>query len=321
MKRHLLIAFVMTAGLQACEKEELPKPYGAAPSASTVQVSMGGDYANQLFFDLAAVQVVSQNNREIWDLAFESSADGIRIRLNSSKFMAVSKTAQTDLGMVTASTPVSWSYDNAAGKEDSLAFYGWEPGKVYIIDRGNTVAGQPIGKLKMQVVSTDADSWTIRWGATLNATEFETRELQKSAAHDFIYFSFTSGQQVNVAPAKDAWDLCFTAYTYLFHDGTPYLVTGVLASTYGVETAESSQSFDDVSYADAVSADYAADLDLIGYDWKYYDFDLGTYTVQSNRVFLIRSVQSRYYKLRFIDFYDANGVKGAPTMEIKELVP
>jgi len=32
-------------------------------------------------------------------------------------------------------------------------------------------------------------------------------------------------------------------------------------------------------------------------------------------------VNGRYYKLRFVDYYDENGVKGAPKFELQELIP
>jgi hypothetical protein len=314
-----IVGLLVVFALLSCEKAELPKP-ASGTFANTVQVSMGSDYANQLFFSLASNTIVSQNNREIWDLGFACGANGRHIILNSSKFMAMSKTTFTDLADVTAATPVTWLYDNQAGKEDSSAFFNWELNKVYIIDKGTTVAGQQIGKLKMQVTDQTETSYTIRWGATLAATTFQTATIQKSDQHNFSFFSFATAQTVAIEPEKDQWDLCFSSYTYNFVE-TPYLVTGVMTNRNLVRAAESELAFEDIDYAYASTLAYSPDIDVIGYDWKFYDFDLSTYIIQFDKVYVIRSVDGLYYKIRFLDFYDAMGAKGAPTFELQEIVP
>lgn len=319
MKRFLLFLTVLIS-LFSCEKEELPKPLTASPSANTVQVSMGSDYANQLFFELSSGTIVAQNNREEWDLGFECGSEGRHIVLNSSKFMAMSATDSYDLAAVNTQTSTTWKYDNAAGKEDSSAFYNWELNRVYIIDRGNTLTGQPIGKVKMQVTAYSETSYTIRW-ATIDALDFATVTMEKDDDYNFIFLSFTTGNSVDIEPPKTAWDLCFTSYTYVFHDGTPYLVTGVLTNRTLTRAIRSNLDFTSVNYTYASSLMYSTDLNVIGYDWKTYDFDLGTYIIQFDHVYVLKSVEGRYYKLRFLDFYDQSGNKGAPSFELQELVP
>jgi hypothetical protein len=282
---------------------------------------MGSDYANQLFFDLGTASIVSHNDRAAWDLGFKCGTDGRHIILNSSKFMAMSKTDTEDLMAVTAATPVTWLYDNQSGKEDSSCFYNWELNKVYIIDKGISTAGQQLGKLKMQLLDQDATSYTIRWGASLDATQFQTAVIEKSDDYNFSFFSFTSAQPVLIEPKKDLWDLSFTSYTHIFGDGTPYLVTGVLSNRNGTRVFESPVAFDDITFAYASTADFSTDIDVIGYDWKTYNFDLSTYVIQFDKAYIIRSVDNLYYKLRFLDFYDAMGAKGAPTFELQEIVP
>lgn len=319
MKRFLLFLTVL-ASLFSCEKEELPKPLTASPTANTVQVSMGSDYANQLFFDLASGTIIAQNNREEWDLGFECGADGRHVVLNSSKFMAMSATDSYDLASVNAQTATSWKYDNAAGKEDSSAFYNWELNRVYIVDRGNTVAGQSVGKVKMQITTHSETAYTIQWG-TIDAEEFEAVTIEKDDAYNFIYLSFTTGNMVNIEPPKTEWDLCFTSYTHVFQDGTPYLVTGVLTNRTVTRAIRSTLDFASVDYVYASLLTYPTDLNVIGYDWKTYDFDLGTYVIQFDQVYILKSVEGRYYKLRFLDFYDQSGNKGTPSFELQELVP
>lgn len=309
-----------TLVLIGCRKDELPKPMYGSPSANTVQVTMGSDYGDQLFFSLTSGTVVAQNHRENWDLAFECGENNRHIRLNSSHFMAMSVTESMNLDEVNNQTAVNWRYDNAAGKEDSTAFYNWEINRVYIVDRGSSVSGQPLGKMKIQVVSVTATGYEMRFAA-LNDAGYSTVTIPKDSAYNYSFFSFVTGNTVAIEPPKDQWDLCFTTYTNVFPDGTPYLVTGVLTNGYITRAFESTQAFEDIQYATAAALTFSTDQDVIGYDWKAYNFDLGTYVTQSGKVYILKSVDARYYKLRFLDFYDASGEKGAPSFELQELVP
>lgn len=323
MKQFLLPFFllVVLALSFGCEKDELPKPLSGSSSINTIQVSMGSDYANQLFFELSSASVVSQNNREIWDLGFSCGANSRQIVLNSSKFMALSKTTETDLNAVTTSTPVDWLYDDQSGEEDSSTFYNWELNKVYIIDRGVSTLGQQIGKLKFQIISFDESGFTIRWANNLTAQSSQTAFIPKNEDYSFAFFSFTSGETVIIEPPKAEWDICFSSYTHVFEDGTPYLVTGVLSNRNLVRVVESPLSFNDIDFAVAETAIYSTEIDIIGYDWKFYDFDLGTYVIAYDKAYILKSVEGLYYKLRFLDFYDQNGSKGAPSFELQEVVP
>lgn len=323
MKQHALTIFLLVtlAINSGCEKDELPKPVSGKSPANTIQVSMGSDYANQLFFELSSATIVSQNNREIWDLGFSCAAGSRHIILNSAKYMALSVTTETDLNAVSSSTPVEWTYDDQAGAEDSSAFVNWELNRVYILDRGVSITGQQIGKMKLQITAIDQSGYTIQWAGSLNSQTSQTAFIPRNTGYNFTFFSLATNQTVNVEPPKNAWDLCFSSYTYVYDDGTPYLVTGVLSNRNEVRIIESGLSFDDIDLGYAETAIYTADIDIIGYDWKFYDFDLATYVIQYDKVYIIRSVEGLYYKIRFLDFYDQSGNKGAPSFELQEIVP
>ncbi len=320
MKRIVLLTAV--AALFACEKKELPKPFTGNGSANTISVSMGSDYANQLFFQLSSETVIAQNERSIWDLAFESGADGREIMLNSAKYMAVSITNETSLSSVNGTTPVTWLYDNSKGMPDSLALHDWELNKVYILDRGQSTTGAALGKIKFHVTALTENDYTIEWG-TLSSSTFTTSVIAKQHTHNASFFSFNNGgATVSIEPPKDQWDLCFTSYTYYFvEEETPYLVTGVLSNRNLVRIYETNAAFESIDYAFASTLAFTEDLDVIGYDWKFYDFGLETYIIDSEKIYVVRSVENRYYKLRFLDFYDVNGAKGTPSFELEEIVP
>jgi len=58
---------------------------------------------------------------------------------------------------------------------------------------------------------------------------------------------------------------------------------------------------------------------VIGYEWKYYNFDAALYTIEPGLAYVIRDRDGFYYKLRFIDFYSEGGEKGYPKFEYVRL--
>ena len=64
---------------------------------------------------------------------------------------------------------------------------------------------------------------------------------------------------------------------------------------------------------------YSTQRDIIGFNWKTFDFDTQVYTINSSMNYIIQSENGIFYKLRFIDFYNNSGEKGYPKFEIQEL--
>ena len=64
---------------------------------------------------------------------------------------------------------------------------------------------------------------------------------------------------------------------------------------------------------------YANNRDVIGYDWKVYNFTTGQYVARTNVNYVIKSFrEEETYKLRFLDFNN-NGIKGTPKFEYLKL--
>jgi len=70
---------------------------------------------------------------------------------------------------------------------------------------------------------------------------------------------------------------------------------------------------------DTLNGKFETKQDVIGFDWKYYNIDHALYSITPNIVYIIRSVNGLYYKLRFIDYYDQNKQKGNPTFQYELL--
>jgi hypothetical protein len=319
MKKVLLIAIIPILG--ACFKKEIPveKP---TSGAATSQVELGGDYANQIYYDLETNSIIRQNNREVWDLAFEAGDNGFHILLNESRVMAAALSAETDINALTSDAGLTYTWDMHTGNLDSTAIGDWQSlGKVYAIDLGTGLTGANLGKKKLKVVSVNTTEYQIQF-ADLNSSSFQTFTIPKSSTAGFTYFSMTGNGVIrDIEPDKGSWDLVFTAYCHVFDEHTPYSVVGVLSNRYGVKVQEVSIPFSELTYSDVVESAFENRINVIGYDWKTYDFDNGTYVVSSNRTFVVKTINGLYYKLRFVDYYDQNGVKGAPKFELQELIP
>ena len=319
MKKALLIALIPVLG--ACFKKEIPveKP---TSGATTTQIELGGDYANQIYYDLETNSIIRQNNREIWDLAFEAGDNGFHILLNESRIMSAALSNETDITALTSDAGLSYHWDFHTGNLDSTAIGDWQSsGKVYVIDLGTSLTGSNLGKKKLKVLSVSNVEYQIEF-ADLNSTSIQTFIIPKSTTAGFTYFSMTgSGSLKDIEPDKGTWDLIFTAYCHVFDEHTPYSVVGVLSNRFGVKVQEVSIPFADLKYTDIVESDFEERVNVMGYDWKTYDFDNGTYVVNSNRTFIVKTILGRYYKMRFVDYYDENGIKGAPKFELQELIP
>lgn len=315
-----LLGLVIGLALLSCEKPEIPRPKPAAGSANIVTFSMGSDYGNQLFFNLKEQTVVKSVNRETWDLGFESGENGFRVILNSGRMMGAYLTPLHDLSFVSMPT-AEWTYDRPSGNIDSTAIGDWR-GKdaVYVINLGTSVTGVQMGRMKFKILSVDADKFEIEYAA-LTETTSRHATIQKNSLGTFTYFSFSGGQTVAVEPAKENWDICFRTYTHIYPDGMPYLLAGALTNNYKTFAVKCSKPFAAINYTDYLAANFTPAVDIIGFDWKTYDFDLSVYTVDNTKCFIVKTSEDRVFKIHFLDYYDSSGAKGAPTMELQELIP
>jgi hypothetical protein len=77
--------------------------------------------------------------------------------------------------------------------------------------------------------------------------------------------------------------------------------------------------FMDINAENIAGLEFTTRADVIGYEWKDYNFDMGVYTIVPDMNYVIRDRDGYFYKLRFVDFYSDEGVKGFPTFEFVRL--
>jgi hypothetical protein len=308
----------------SCFREELPIPAHNSGDVQIGSINMGKNYEYQVYFDLETQKETGRNLKSAWDLYFYMSDQNLIVGLNSAKVMYAYPTNKLSFDEVldTIGFTSIQLWDFPSGDPDSLALKDWGTDKqIYLIDRGIDDKGQAVGFYKIQYISLDSPTFKIRIG-----------KLEDRVGQEFIYnidqdlfkyyLNLTSANIfTEIEPANDSWDIKFSQYIYVFQNPImPYLVTGCLINTFHTQACEiKGKTFEEINYEDAKLAFYAKNLDAIGYSWKEYSFDTGSYIVYPEKCYLIQTREGFYYKLHFVDFYDSTGQKGNPVWEYQKL--
>lgn len=305
----------------SCEKDELPVQKHSSGDVTTTQIELGSTYETQVYYSLSSNTIVSTNHKLAWDLGFEASKDGWHVKLNTGRGGAIAQTTETDFSKITSEKDLKWKHDVSSGNLDSTAMGDYRNTNwVYVMDRGYDADGNHTGYFKFKVQVNSDNSYTIRF-AELSSNSILERQVLKNEAVNFVCFSFEQKQVVNIEPPKESWDLFFGHYTHLFHEPyTPYLVTGVLLNPYKVVASKQNEiSFSDITLKNSKDLELTPTADIIGYNWKVFDFKAASYTVFADSNWVIKDRLNRRFKFHFIDFYNEKGEKGSPKFEFQEL--
>ncbi len=324
LKKSLFIT-ALSLVLFACEKEE--KAYELPPPGpATVQtVSMGSDYSKVIFYNLSTGKAEVRELAD-WDLALEAKADGRFALMNGGKGVQVAKIGDTTFNASFFPDKADWLWDRPSMNLDSTAIGSWADenqvvtGEVYMLDR--TVNSKDEQYKRFQLVEVTDTYYLIRTG-NLDGSNSQYIKVEKDPEYSFVYVHLDQGQVEQFEPKKEEWDFMFTRYRYVYYDMNPivpYEVNGVLLNPHNTTVAHTrSIKFEDLTLDSAKQMDFTSRRDFIGFDWKYYDFDISAYVTDQDRVIVIKNHKDYYFKLRFLDFYDEDGVKGAPTFEMQRL--
>jgi len=330
-----LIIVSMTFMTTSCFKEdELIIPH-VPGNYITDTVAMTDTYQYQVYYNLYDSSEASSNVRSIWDLGFETSPEGWRVILNTSCFMKSAYLSDQVFGAPSDTTGATWLFNPSDGSADSVAIGKWftvdgtdtiGTNRVLLIDRGVDAKGNPRGFRQLVIDSLSHGIYYFRIAA-FNGTNPQSYSISKKRDVNHVLFSITTPATIVTEPARFSWDLLFTQYTTLLFtdvgDPYPYLVTGVLLNPSLVVVAvDSLTPFEQITFETAQSMNFTKQADRIGYLWKKYNFDDGSYAVDSKIIYIIRDTKGFYYKLRFKDFYKLLNNKlrkGYPSFEYQKL--
>lgn len=315
----------------SCEKPEPLYPKPTLPVGLQSQTfAMGETYENQLWFDFAT-QKTASNAFGLWHIGF--SCDNrptivLNGGLNGSTSVATFNNG--DFAKINADSlsKAKWKYDHPNGQSDSTAFPSpWTKqganwianNKIYIIDLGAQM-NDSSRYVKLRIKDLiQGQGYQFEFGQIHSTAPQKTAAIPINTDKNFVYYNFSSQQIVENEPFnKMDWDIVFTTYKESIADVTGifynYVIRGVLINTHKVEVAQLDNfDFAAITLNDASTAKFTKKQNEIGYDWKQYDQSSDRYAMVPKRVYLIKT-NGIIYKMKFVDFYNDQGVKGYPKM-------
>lgn len=282
-----------------------------------VTVSTHAGNADQVWYSLQNGEVGRAPLNE-WDLAFEMTGFSSSIRVNTTKGLVVYETPVAIEDWDALQTVDSANWTRVDNSDSSWSVSALNHGNNlsdpdgFNVGWGNyNVATHVITGTKVYAINFPDNTWKklrIDYLAnsiysfaysSLDGTDFYQEQLVKSdfTGKNFGYWSFTTNATLNREPATVSWDLLFTKYTGFVP--TPYGVSGVLQNknvtalqVNGVPTSE----------ADWNSAPFSANMNILGSDWKRYDFDLNQYAIVTDTTYFVKDIPGNIWKIVFTGY-------------------
>ncbi|NQX86624.1 MAG: T9SS type A sorting domain-containing protein [Flavobacteriaceae bacterium] len=304
MKTKLLYLFFVILGVTATKAQE-----------TAVNLTMTPGYANQVFYKLSTdtqTPVVADS----WDIAMlRTSNYSMGLRINDATGTEVFEASNNpnDWANIDIANESSWVklYNseiewNEGAISQGSATYGWGEynsnthhveGTVIFVFKyadGTYVKffnEDYYGGYTFQYSVWDAN--TSSWGTD------QTMTVPNGTSNvSYNYYSFSTNQQVTVAPDDTDWDLVFTKYfsDYYGDQSLYYPVTGVLHSS----EVEVAQNDEPGGMPDNPTLTYSTDINTIGYDWKSYGST--GFTVNSDIAYYVKYADDTVYRIYFTSF-------------------
>jgi hypothetical protein len=275
-------------------------------------VSIGAGYTNQAYYQLSTGNTVVEPKND-WDIAFETAGSGWSILTNSANGVELWSASNDTTDFMTLDTAgmsswsqlhnadTSWAHGAFAQNQFGLDL-GWgtystvthnvKGDEIFLLKQANGVYQ------KVWIKELASGIYTFRH-ATLDNSIDMTHSLSKSTYpnKNFVHFSLTNHTAIDKQPDGGDWDLYFGQFGAASIGY--YNVSGVLLN-YGVQAinvvGENQATFNDFS-----SYTFDNQMNVVGYDWKSYDFTAG-WVLEDERLFFIKDQSGDIYKIYFTGF-------------------
>ncbi len=333
-----IIAFSLLAVMtMSCEKEDvlLSGSFISDQVGKVDMVSEGGvDYQMQVYYDLSGTRIISQNKRDVWDLAFSCDWTKPNVFTNGAMLQRVAYTGSTDFSANYNPQDFDFNYERAwRYLTRGLITDSWtamQPNEgVYILDLGKNLKNEKRGFKLFQIIDLNVDGYTIKL-SNLDHSQAQELTIPLDDRYNNVFISLDKPEElVKVEPQKTDWDFYFTKYMERLYDGADtldYSVVGCLINPFGTAAYMDPRSAADstVRYSDLEIEDYDANKlvkkqDVIGHEWKYFDLDDGAYAISENMNFFIKDKDDYVYRFHFTGYYDDQGLKGGISFEFLPL--
>jgi hypothetical protein len=305
----LFLTVLALTGISSCEKNS------STIITSSENLSLGANYINDVYYRLSD-GLKTEVPRTNWDIAFSVSSRESAILTNGAA------------GVTLKAYPVSpgWSWATAI---DTAGYHNWE--SLYNSDTtwvegafNMNATGHPnygwadydmvthnLTGVSLYIIKTRNGSFKKIWiekklsvdqkytfrYADLDGSNEKNIDVNAAGKNkNFVYYSIDTNTEVDREPDADKWDLVFTKW---IDKSINYPVTGVLQNI-GI-TAQESTDIDPLSEAMPASG-YQTNMSEIGSDWKIIDMVTYQYNIDETRVFFVKDLNDKIYRIRFTSF-------------------
>jgi len=320
---------IMAVFIQSCfedDKRVKPYPFDVYTITDSVQLYRS-------FFDLETGRTVKVHPMSQWQLGFECGSEGYRIITNSgAQWFIYNTRSQSQASAISMPLNLQGMYDVQSLWPDSTATGNWCPirqnNQVYTNDiylLGKYAQGS-FHEIKEITFSERTDtSYTFSY-RDRDSGFGDTVMIKKNNVVNFVYYSFSGRDQLNLEPEKTDYDLVFCSYydlATLFSQTIPYQVAGALLNVYATEAAlDSVADYAGIDLSTVQNIAFSSQKDVPGYQWKNVIVDISggtaTYLIKTHYTYLVRTSEGNYYKLRFLS-YTLDGSSGFPRFEFSRL--
>jgi len=302
---------------------------------TSVNLSMGAQYQNQVYFDLSSKNIISQPATG-WDLAFyRNSAMDFGERVNDANNVKVYQVSATPAAFdtVTPADKANWGdplynpdktealqdgvFDNATLLPTGGLNYSWGSydigthkimGKVvFVLEYGN-------GDYYKFFINEYSSGYTFKYakwnGTTWDATQTRTIASGTDDSY-FNYFSFATGAKVNnIEPPKANWDLMFTRYWTFYNNTMMYLMSGTIQSPNVIIAYVKPETQATATNTLPAASSFSKGITTIGHSWK--GTSGFTPIAYEDTVYYIKE-GTKYYRL----YFTSNGGASTGNMYFK----
>ena len=321
------------------ENAELIITFGENFIAESGQATLdagGTDFTQQAYFDFSKNSQTAVDKYS-WDLGFYSGSEN-RVTVNNSANVMARALDVTDLAAVSAEDTLGFSavmsvpnYDPSAGAsvwiddqsgDLSLTAFGEisatsDDAKVFIIKRD----GEDRNWKKVRVYSTES-GYTLEY-ADIDSEEFNTAEISKNAAFNFVHFDLDNGE-VTTIPEKASWDIVYGTYALRYPFGAAAIPYGfkdyILINRNDTQVAVVTElEYSAFAKTDVDGLEFSTSTDAIGAEWRAGGGPTSGPAVYEDRFFVLKDSQGNHYKIQFLSLTDASGERGYTDLQFELL--
>jgi hypothetical protein len=294
-------AILVSALLAGCfEKDIAIEP--TSRLNKTVVLDAGESKQMTNYYSLEEDTLLAQINPMTWDIEY---SEGV-LTINGFRSM---QAARSEKVWVDLKDTVGLEFKFLT-VDYSKSMWSLQEDQVYVLEMGFDEEYRSLGYYKFWYHLKD--NKVLLKFAKLEGSNFTELELVESDFH----YSLLNQEFIEV-PFAYQYDIAFGKYTdyVIFPDEqTDYLVTGVLLGD--AQAVKLNAHFESVYTSTIDTLSFTSMLKTtVGWDWKYYNLSAGAYTMRENQIFIIKAKEDFYYKLRFVDFYNNEGISGHTSFE------